>query len=401
MAALAHPVVTPEEVARRLRSGGELALLDVRDLEAHRAGHALWAARLSPAQLEQIDALVPRRGTPIVLVDVAADDAGPVLGRLRALGYTDIAVLGGGNAAWRAAGHELVANLCVPSKALAERARAVHGTPEVTVDGLAAEIEAGEEPLVLDVRTAAEHRAGTIPGAVSCPGGELVHRAFGLVERGRSVIVTCAGRTRAIFGAQTLRDAGLDDVAFLAGGTTAWAASGRELERGVERPAARPGVAGAARAEAAVAAIARNVAFRVIDRGGLETWLRKAGQRTLYLIDPRIPAPSLHPLVRAIAGGQLLEAVDEHLGVLGARIVLVDEPPFTRAIPLGLWLERYGAFEVAVATEDDVRALLGDPAQRPATAVAQRYEEWSLGIADRILLEPGPHFRDVPVEAAA
>jgi rhodanese-related sulfurtransferase len=236
-------ILSPAQVRERLRGGGELALLDVGDLEAYRGGHLFWATHVAPNQLDVVPALVPRRSTPIVLTE-AADF---VVDELHARGYQAIAVLAGGNAGWVADGGRLYAKLCVPSKALAEQAHATYGTPEIRVDELSG------ESIVFDVRTEPEYAAGTIPGAISCPGGEVVLRAFEERRLGAPIVVTCAGRTRAIFAAQTLIDAGMSDVAFLAGATSAWTASGRELEVGARRRAGSPGGAGARRASARLA----------------------------------------------------------------------------------------------------------------------------------------------------
>ncbi|MCW3048292.1 MAG: thiosulfate sulfurtransferase [Solirubrobacterales bacterium] len=399
-----HRTVSPAEVRERLRAGSELALLDVRTLEEHRAGHLLWAAHVAPDQLDRVPALVPRRATPIVLAEVAADRAATVAGELHARGYSNVSVLAGGNAGWVADGGALHAKLCVPSKGLAEQARRVYETPEVSAEELAA-LQDGPAgpPLVLDVRTAPEYARGTIPGAVSCPGGELVLRAFDLVDPDRPVVVTCAGRTRAIFGAQSLIDAGLPNpVSFLTGGTSAWTASGRALEVGAQRLAPEPGRAGAALAREAAGRLAERFALRIADRAGLVALLAEATDHTTYLIDPRTPAPpTAHPLARAVPAGQLVEAVDEFLGVLGARVVLLDDPPFTRAVPIARWLEQLGTFDVIVAAASDAPDLAGDPAAPPvALAGAEDVEAWSIALPDRLASEPGVAFRHFPALVA-
>ena len=383
-------VISPKGLRERLRAPGELALLDVRKLEAYRAGHLLWAAHVAPDQLDLVPALVPRRATPIVLTEATSS----AVRGLRDRGYTAVVRLAGGNAGWTADGGRLYAKLCVPSKALAEQARAAYGTPELGVDELSA------DHVVVDVRTEAEYAAGTIPGALSCPGGELVHRALdALGARTAPVVVTCAGRTRAIFGAQTLRDAGVLDVAFLRGGTSAWVASGRTLEVGAAR---RLEGHGATVAREASARLAERFAIRVLDRATLAGWLADTA-RTTYLIDPRSPAPpTAHPLARAIPGGQLVEAVDEFIAVRGARVVLLDEAPFTRAIPLARWLEQLGVFAVAVASGADARTLAGDPAAPPASAAAAADPTaWSEALPAQLADEPGVALKHFPAAVAA
>lgn len=77
--------------------------------------------------------------------------------------------------------------------------------------GLAAARERGEDPVVLDVRRNAEHRAGAIAGAVHIPLHELRER-MGEVPPG-VVWVHCAGGTRAAIAASMLDAAGRGAVA--------------------------------------------------------------------------------------------------------------------------------------------------------------------------------------------
>ena len=68
----------------------------------------------------------------------------------------------------------------------------------------------------------------SIPGALDCPGAELVYRAPALVASPDTlVVVNCAGRTRSIIGAQSLIDAGLENrVVALENGTMGWHLAG-------------------------------------------------------------------------------------------------------------------------------------------------------------------------------
>src|SRR5215813_5774042 len=91
-----------------LADGGELALLDVREELIFSRSHLLHARSLPLSRLElRIRALVPRPATRIVLVDDGDGLAQRAAEKLAALGYTDVAFLDGGVAAWTAAGFEL------------------------------------------------------------------------------------------------------------------------------------------------------------------------------------------------------------------------------------------------------------------------------------------------------
>ena len=63
---------------------------------------------------------------------------------------------------------------------------------------------------VLDSRPVEEYARFHVPGAITCPGAELVHRFSDLVDSPETlVVVSCAGRTRGIIGAQSLINAGV------------------------------------------------------------------------------------------------------------------------------------------------------------------------------------------------
>ena len=103
--------IQPGELRRLLRSGGEVALLDVREGDRYASGHISLAAPLPDSEAGlRVGTLVPRLATPVVLVD--DDGAGPaasVARRLADTGYTDVAVLAGGIAGWAAAARPITA----------------------------------------------------------------------------------------------------------------------------------------------------------------------------------------------------------------------------------------------------------------------------------------------------
>jgi rhodanese-related sulfurtransferase len=62
----------------------------------------------------------------------------------------------------------------------------------VTREELARRLEVGDDLVVLDVRPAAEHAAGHLPGAVSIPVGEL-RRRLAELPRDREIVAYCRG----------------------------------------------------------------------------------------------------------------------------------------------------------------------------------------------------------------
>ena len=101
-------------------------------------------------------------------------------------------------------------------------------TPEIDIDQLARSAEEGAA--VIDVREQAEYVAGHVPGATPMPMGQLASR-LGELDRDRPVYVVCASGNRSAAMTDVLVTNGFDAYS-VAGGTGAWARSGRRVETG-------------------------------------------------------------------------------------------------------------------------------------------------------------------------
>ncbi len=74
---------------------------------------------------------------------------------------------------------------------------------------------------IVDVRNPGEVEAGTVPGAINIPVGQLPDRT-GELDPNRPTVVYCAGGYRSSVAASVLRRAGFADVSDLLGGYGAW-----------------------------------------------------------------------------------------------------------------------------------------------------------------------------------
>ena len=205
-----------------INDGQELALLDVREHGEYGEGHMLLAVSIPYSVLEsEIDARVPRRSVRMVLVDGGDGVAERAAARLTAVGYTDVAILDGGIAAWEKAGYVVFKGENVLSKAFGEVVEHACHTPAISADELQAMFDAKEDIVVLDSRTPAEYKRMSIPNGINVPGAELAYRVHDLAPSPDTlVVVNCAGRTRSIIGAQSLINAGIPNrVVALRGGT--------------------------------------------------------------------------------------------------------------------------------------------------------------------------------------
>lgn len=101
-------------------------------------------------------------------------------------------------------------------------------TPEIDI----AELDpARQSGVLVDVREPSEYVACHLPGALLIPMGELANR-MGEIDKTSPVFVICASGNRSVAMTDLLRGAGFDAVS-VAGGTGAWARSGRPVEAGL------------------------------------------------------------------------------------------------------------------------------------------------------------------------
>jgi rhodanese-related sulfurtransferase len=339
--------ITPVELRNRLRSGGEIAVVDAREEGTFHERHLLMASCLPLSRLELIaPGLLPRRSAPIVVCDDDEGLAERSAARLIEGGYTDASILAGGVAAWEAAGFPVYSGVHVPSKAFAEVVEHECSTPWISVEELAKRQKDTEPMVIFDSRSYEEYHSNSIPGAISVPGAELVYRFNEMVSSPDTfVVVNCGGRTRSIIGAQSLIDAGVPNrVVSLKDGTMAWHLAGLGVVAGATGRAPEVSSEGIAAARKRADAVARRYSVRVIDRAKLAEWQREADRHTLYVLDVRDPAEyrAGHlPGTVMIPGGQLVQETDSWLGVWGARVVLVDDTG-VRARMTASWLKRMG-----------------------------------------------------------
>lgn len=348
--------IDPSTVKRMIGDGEELALLDVREEGLFATGHLLFACSLPLSRLElRAASLVPRRETRAVVIDHDGGQLAQLAARrLSDFGWKNVAVLQGGVEAWRSAGYEIFSGINVPSKAFGEVVEHQRQTPRIKPAELKRRLERGEEIIILDSRPQDEFRVMSIPGALDCPGAELVYRAFDLAPATATVVVNCAGRTRSIIGAQSLINAGMENPVFaLENGTMGWRLAGLELAHDRDEVAPPPSAAGLDRAQAAAKQFAQRLGVREIGWEELAELQKQEPNRTFFRFDVRTPLEyeAGHPAGwRSAPGGQLVQATDQYVGTLKSRLVLGDSDG-VRARMTASWLFQMGWREVLVLRE--------------------------------------------------
>jgi rhodanese-related sulfurtransferase len=344
--------ITANTLHSWLLDGHELALLDAREDGEFGASHLFWAVPCPLSRREtRARALLPRLAVRTCCVDDGRGLAEQLAVWLEGIGCPDVAVLDGGTKAWAAAGYELFSGVNVPSKAFGEWVEHHYGTESVDATELKSWIDAGRNIVVLDSRTHEEFVRMSIPTGISVPGGELVYRIGDLAPDPKTlVVVNCAGRTRSIMGAESLRRAGIPNkVVALHNGTMGWELAGLRCDRGRTDHYAPGTPKTAATALQRAQSFAESSGVGVIGAIDLARF-EDDPDRTLYVLDVRDPAEyraGHRPGSISAPGGQLVQATDQWVGVRNARIVLVDDTG-VRARMAGGWLRQMGHRDVFV-----------------------------------------------------
>jgi rhodanese-related sulfurtransferase/glyoxylase-like metal-dependent hydrolase (beta-lactamase superfamily II) len=197
--------LTPAALGSLIGRGGQV--IDVRPVAGFAAGHIPGAVSipLREAFATWLGWLIPD-GVPLGFVLAAGQDPAEVAWQALKIGYENLAgELDGGMVAWQADGRPAERTELVTAGRMGGRA-------------------------VLDVRQAAEYKAGHVPGAVHVELGDLPARAQ---DTPAGAVVICGHGERAMTAASLLQRAGHRGLAVLAGGAPDWAAAtGRPLKEG-------------------------------------------------------------------------------------------------------------------------------------------------------------------------
>lgn len=336
------------EVKKLLSSKDEWAFLDIRETAEYGGGHPFFVSHVPYSILEaRIGLYVPSKTTKLILMDGGNGISEKAAKHLEDMGYKDVIVLKWGVTAWRDAGYALYEGISAPSKSFGEVVEHELGTVSITAPELKARMDRGDDNfIILDGRTPEEFNRMTIPTSTSCPNAELSLRYQAMLARpDQDIIVNCAGRTRSLIGAETLRRLGIPNKVYaLENGTMGWKLAGLELEYGAERSYPNDiddniidGVG-----EKANQMIADyNIPMISLDE--LNIWKGEEGKTTFqYDVRTREEYEAGHVNgFRHTPGGQLIQATDQWFATRNGRIVVYDNFKI-RAVMTAIWLKGMG-----------------------------------------------------------
>ncbi|MGH7871950.1 MAG: rhodanese-like domain-containing protein [Candidatus Binatia bacterium] len=332
-------ILSCQELAKVMASEKLFAVFDVRERGEFNRCQIPQATSLPRSQIEfRIAQLVPNRQVPIVLYDEGDARAPLAAATLLRLGYEQVNILEGGLSAWQVEERSTVSGVNVPSKAFGEKIHHEREVPDLTVEELKDLTERSSNLVILDVRTPEEYGRFCIPGGINVPGGDLILWAHELKQKSNvEVIVNCAGRTRSIIGAATLRRLGLTPVRALRNGTMGWVLAGLELENKPGRSG--PSAPDASREQAVTQALKianeESIPFTSVEQ------LRaiNIGAEAIYLIDVRSESEYESGHLAGsinVPGGQAVQRADDFVALRNAPIVFISDQS-ARAIMAAYW----------------------------------------------------------------
>ncbi len=92
-------------------------------------------------------------------------------------------------------------------------------------------INAGNAPVVVDVRSGNEFKAGHVPGAIHVPfWAALTTDSLDNVEKHQPLVLYCEHGPRAGFAKLALRLSGFENISYLAGHMSAWRKAALPIE---------------------------------------------------------------------------------------------------------------------------------------------------------------------------
>jgi rhodanese-related sulfurtransferase len=197
------PALDPAGVSGAQAAAGGATIVDARRRVEFAAGHIEGSLNieLNDSFAAYVGWLLPF-AAPLILVlpEPATETLEEATTQLLRIGYERVlGYVAGGVEAWRAAGHELASY------------------PITTMEA----VNAGTEPLILDVRQPNEWREGSIPGSQQIFVADLPKR-LAEIPADQPITVLCQSGMRAAIAASVLDAAGRDVRLVARGGATQW-----------------------------------------------------------------------------------------------------------------------------------------------------------------------------------
>lgn len=377
------PRLTAQELNAKIESGENLVIVDGRPLSEHRK-MTIPGSRCCPnGELAvRIGAIAPDPATTIVV-----NCAGRTRSIIGAQTLIDIGVpnpvyaLENGTQGWYLAGFQLEHGSTKQYFETRDTSRAVqaaahasrHGVQTIPADTAAAWLaDTNRTTYVLDVRTAEEFAARTLPGAVHAPGGQLVQATdqwLG-VRGGRILLIDDEG-VRAPIVAAWLRQMG-HDAHLLAGGIDA------TLAIPAPAKAALPSLPLIAPRD--LAALLQAGTIRALDLRGSMEFRRGHATGATWAIRPRLAGGT--GAVALFGDESIARAAALDLQALGVTEIVLVEDGFAGWRKAGLTVETSGDNPPDAECIDYL--FFTHDRHEGNAAAARQYLAWELGLLEQL-----------------
>ncbi|MEQ8346991.1 MAG: rhodanese-like domain-containing protein [Sneathiellaceae bacterium] len=395
----ATPMMSADAVAAASAGGADMVILDSRPFDEFHRMSIPGGVNVPGAELlYRVRALAPDPRTTVVVN--CAGRTRSIIGAQSLVNAgipNPVAALENGTMGWQLAGHDLAqgadavggppdGTALAAARADAARVAARFGARAIDRDELAAWRAAADDRTLylLDVRTAAEFAAGTLPGARHAPGGQLVQATDEyLATRGSRIVLVDGEAVRAPMTAAWLRQLGFAETVWLQGGLAPAEAA---------PPQPEPGPLDFR----AVETVTPFEAKAVLDSGEAAALIDLADSATFQA--GHIPgawwsvrARLVEGLVRMPAVGFLiLTSPDGVAAHYGARDLIAARPDLILRVlqgGTGAWIEAGLALETgmpAALCEPDDQWTRPYESPDSAAAAMQAYLDWEFGLTAQL-----------------
>ena len=324
-------------------AGRPFALIDTRERREHVDGHWFGGTNVPLSVLTtQITRMVPDRAFPVHLLDWQDAPSRAAAQRLTQLGYDNVSLCKTSRPDGFGCG--FVKGEFVWSKTFGEVVAHTARLPEITPSDYIAN---HQDALLFDVRPTAEYTQFTIPNSQSLPNSLMLANIDALKNTKKMALLHCAGRTRSIIGACTLKAAGYDGpFAIFRGGTQAWQLDGHEREHGAQRLFAREvddtkGVRDFLRKW--------EIPYEQVDGRDVTGFVSHHNSEHLFDVsDDAATGQRTGDGIMKISGTNLIQQTDRSIARYHVPVVLFDHGSGSRAAFAAFWLRAMG-FSVRVA----------------------------------------------------
>ena len=338
-------IVDAKTVKDWISDDKEIAFIDVREIAQHTEGHPFFSISIPYSVFEiKIEQLLPNKKVRVVLFDDNKEISDLAFRQAQALGYKNIFVLKDGVNGWLNANFKLFDGINVPSKSFGELVEQKFHTPSITATELSQKQKENKDLVILDGRPFEEYNKMSIPGSICVPNAEMPYKISTLVKTPKTeIIVNCAGRTRSIIGAQTLINFGVQNKVYaLENGTQGWFLSNLNLDHNkTNYLEIEPHENEIEKLRNKIKNLLEENHIEIVDFSKVQDLIND-DTRSTYIFNVKTNFTSENSIhgTRNVAGGQLVQATDNYVGVLKSRIIFFDEGDLVRAGITALWLKK-------------------------------------------------------------